>query len=146
MSKQDNSELHSEAAKLAKAAGHRYTTGRQQIVEAINSAGAPLTIEQIVSSNKDLAQSSVYRNIEPLKEAGIVKAITTGSDTRFELSDALSHHHHHMICNSCDSITGFELSHKLEEALHKELSKAAGKAGFSTASHTLDIHGTCSKC
>ncbi len=143
----DISELNTKAAELAKEAGHRYTTGRQQIVEALNQLSKPVSIEEILETDSSLAQSSVYRNIEALKEAGVVKAIAAGSDTtRFELSDTLSHHHHHMICNNCNSINGFELSAKLEAALHKELDKAASRSGFSSESHILDIHGLCGSC
>ena len=143
----NKSDLHSRAAELAKTAGHRYTQGRQELVEALNKLGKPVTIEEVLDTNSGLAQSSVYRNIEALKDAGVVKSITINSDTtRFELSDALSHHHHHMICDSCHSITGFELSEKLEKALHKELHRAAEAGGFDPKSHVVDIHGVCSKC
>lgn len=143
----DTKDLHSEAAKLAKTAGHRYTAGRQQIVEALGRLSRPVTIEEILSTDSGLAQSSVYRNIDALREAGIVKAIALGSEiTRYELSDALSHHHHHMICTNCNSITGFELSETLEKALNRELHEATADSGFNAKSHVFDVHGVCSAC
>ena len=48
----------------------RYTRLRRALIETMAGAGRPLTIPEILRTNPGLSQSSAYRNITVLIEAG----------------------------------------------------------------------------
>ena len=125
----------------------RYTTNRRKLIGILQEATKPITINQILESNSDLAQSSVYRNLAVLEQAGLVVRIITNDDhARYELAEHILDHHHHIICSPCGEILDFHLSAKIEKALEESLQKIADDFGFSIDRHRLDLLGTCGDC
>ena len=125
----------------------RYTTNRRQLIGILQEATKPITINQILESNSDLAQSSVYRNLAVLEQAGLVVRIITNEDhAHYELAEHILDHHHHIICSPCGEILDFHLSAKIEKALEESLQKIADEFGFSIDRHRLDLLGTCGDC
>ena len=125
----------------------RYTTNRRQLIGILQEATKPITINQILESNSDLAQSSVYRNLAVLEQAGLVVRIITNDDhAHYELAEHILDHHHHIICSPCGEILDFHLSAKIEKALEESLKKIADDFGFSIDRHRLDLLGTCGDC
>ncbi|MEM7143381.1 MAG: Fur family transcriptional regulator [Actinomycetota bacterium] len=140
-------ELHDEISALLRRADQRYTKGRRRLVNALKRGGQPLTIPQILALDAELAQSTAYRNLVVLEEAGVVTRIVTNDDfARFELAEQLTEHHHHLICSSCGDVRDFSLGGSTEASLDKALHKIADHAGFSVESHRLDLVGVCSSC
>lgn len=143
----NETELDDEVAALLRGADQRYTTGRRRLVAALQSGGGPLTITQILDTDATLAQSSVYRNLTILEDAGAVTRIVTRDDfARYELAEHLTHHHHHLICTSCGDVVDFSLTAATESALDKAFHHAAAEANFSIETHRLDLLGTCTDC
>lgn len=140
--------LHDDVATLLRSGDHRYTTGRRRVVSALNHAEGPLTIIEILELDSGLAQSSVYRNLAVLEEVGAVARIVThGDHARFELTEALTdHHHHHLICTNCGSVSDFELAADTESLLERAFAGVGESARFSIDGHRLDLLGTCSTC
>ena len=125
----------------------RYTTNRRKLIGILQEATKPITINQILESNSDLAQSSVYRNLAVLEQAGLVVRIITNEDhAHYELAEHILDHHHHIICSPCGEILDFHLSTKIEKALEESLQKIADDFGFSIDRHRLDLLGTCGDC
>ncbi len=125
----------------------RYTTNRRQLIGILQEATKPITINQILESNSDLAQSSVYRNLAVLEQAGLVVRIITNDDhAHYELAEHILDHHHHIICSPCGEILDFHLSEKIEKALERSLKEIADEFGFSIDKHRLDLLGTCEDC
>ena len=125
----------------------RYTTNRRKLIGILQEATKPITINQILESNSDLAQSSVYRNLPVLEQAGLVVRIITNEDhAHYELAEHILDHHHHIICSPCGEILDFHLSAKIEKALEESLQKIADEFGFSIDRHRLDLLGTCGDC
>ena len=125
----------------------RYTTNRRQLIGILKEATKPITINQILESNSDLAQSSVYRNLAVLEQAGLVVRIITNDDhAHYELAEHILDHHHHIICSPCGEILDFHLSEKIEKALERSLKEIADEFGFSIDKHRLDLLGTCEDC
>lgn len=142
-----NDELDDQITALLRSGDQRYTTGRRALVAALRSVGQPVTIPQILDAAVGLAQSSVYRNLVVLEEAGVVTRIVTNDDfARYELAEHLTEHHHHLICSSCGDVTDFLLADKDEAGLDKALHAIADDAGFAVETHRLDLVGTCSDC
>ena len=125
----------------------RYTTNRRKLIGILQEATKPITINQILESNSDLAQSSVYRNLAVLEQAGLIVRIITNDDhAHYELAEHILDHHHHIICSPCGEILDFHLSAKIEKALEESLQKIADEFGFSIDRHRLDLLGTCGDC
>lgn len=140
--------LHDDVASLLRTGDHRYTTGRRRVIAALNEADGPVTILRILELDTGLAQSSVYRNLGILEEVGAVVRIVTHDDhARYELAEALTdHHHHHLICTDCGSVTDFQLTPDTESTLDKAFSRVARRAGFQIEGHRLDLIGMCTAC
>lgn len=140
--------LHDDVAGLLGSGDHRYTTGRRQVIAALSEAEGPVTIPEILELDRDLAQSSVYRNLTILEEVGAVTRIVTHDDhARFELAETLTdHHHHHLICTNCGSVADFELTAATEKSLGRAFESAASSADFTIEGHRLDLIGTCGDC
>ncbi len=137
---------HHVATKLAEI-GQRFTAGRRAIVESLTHAQRPLSIPEILERADGLAQSSAYRNLTVLENAGVVvRVITTDEWARFELSEDLTGHHHHMVCSVCGAVDDVRIPDKIEEELDAALERVASKAGFAMAHHRLDVVGVCRAC
>ena len=140
-------ELDDEINALLRRADQRYTKGRRALVAALRSIGQPITIPQILEAGDGLAQSSVYRNLVVLEEAGVVTRIVTNDEfARYELAESLTEHHHHLICSSCGDVTDFSLGSRTEASLDKALHQIADAAGFTVEGHRLDLVGVCNDC
>jgi Fe2+ or Zn2+ uptake regulation protein len=140
-------DLHLEVAGRLRRAGQRYTSKRRAVVEIVNAAPKPLSIPEILSGHRGLAQSSLYRNLAVLEQARVVRRIVTGEDfARFELAEDLSEHHHHLVCSSCGAVQDVLLPSTLERRMEGALSQAAASAGFMPAAHRVDVIGTCRDC
>jgi len=141
------SDLHTEVAGRLRRAGQRYTSKRRAVVETLAAASQPLSIPQVLSTRRGLAQSSLYRNLAVLEQARVVRRIVTGEDfARFELAEDLSEHHHHLVCSNCGSVRDVSLPTTLERRMEGALTAVATNAGFTPAAHRLDVIGVCGDC
>ena len=71
---------------------------------------------EILAANEALPQSSAYRNVTALIEAGVVRRVTGVDDHgRFELSEDLAGHHHHLACARCGKVEDVVPSGRLEQ-------------------------------
>jgi Fur family transcriptional regulator, ferric uptake regulator len=141
------SDLHLEVAGRLRRAGHRYTSKRRTVVEVVKASPQPLSIPEIMTRRRGLAQSSLYRNLAVLEQSRVVRRIMTGEDfARFELAEDLSEHHHHLVCSNCGSVKDVSLPSNLERRMEGALTAAATSAGFTPAAHRLDVIGICGDC
>ena len=140
-------ELDRTATARLRHAGQRYTGNRMQLVHLLAESNRPLTIPEILRDKTEMPQSSVYRNLTVLEEAGLVQRITTSDEwARFELAEDLTEHHHHQICTSCGRVQDFTLPARLERSIDENLGKVAAENGFSMQHHRLDLIGVCATC
>ena len=141
------SDVHTTAAQRLRADGQRYTGSRRALVDLLEAADRPLTIADLLERDRGLAQSSAYRNLAVLERAGVVNRLVTNDEYgRFELTEDLTEHHHHLICTSCGHVEDFTVSPALERRLHEAVEEVQGGTGFSAAHHRLDLIGTCRAC
>lgn len=137
-------QLDAEVALRLAGADQRYTGLRRALVEALARAGRPLTMPEILRSRRGLSQSSAYRNISVLIDAGVARRVSGADDHgRFELAEDLSGHHHHIVCSSCGKVADVVPSPRLERALD-EAARAA--TGFEVTEHRFDLVGVCADC
>lgn len=140
-------ELHVTAEARLRDSEQRYTPNRQRIVDILAGAARPLTIAEVQAEGGDLPQSSVYRNIAVLEQAGVVRRVMAADEfARFELAEELTEHHHHLVCVSCGDVADFTMPPALERAVDRATATAAQAAGFEVHSHRLDLVGRCRRC
>jgi Fe2+ or Zn2+ uptake regulation protein len=134
------------AARL-EACGHRFSSARRELVDVLRRAGQPVRITDVLEGRPHLAQSSVYRNLAVLETAGVVRRIVTDDDyAHYELDEALTEHHHHLICSGCGTVTDTTLPSDVERRLDDALHEIAADAGFVIDHHRLDLIGRCRVC
>jgi Fe2+ or Zn2+ uptake regulation protein len=141
-------DLHGTARHRMAGAGHMYTRARRLIMDTLASMSGPATIPAILQAAPTLVQSSLYRNLAVLNDAGLVTRVDVGDDRAYyELSETVTDdHHHHMVCRSCRSVTDIALPRQTERALDRAFTAAAGDAGFDLEEHRVDLVGVCSSC
>ncbi len=140
-------DLHATTAARLGAVQQRYTPKRRALVDLLADAGQPLAIPDILTRGASLAQSSVYRNLVVLEQAGVVRRVVSTDDyARYELAEDLTEHHHHLICSSCGSIDDFTASSGFERTVAKALVEIAKDTGFDAQHHRIDLIGVCARC
>lgn len=143
----DHAVLHGAAAERVAALDQRYTASRRALVHALLEADRPLTITEILAGAKGMPQSSAYRNLTVLCEAGVARRLPGVDDLgRFELAEDLAGHHHHLQCTSCGTLLDFAASPQLERALVEAARRIAAETGYEITGHRLDFDGRCPHC
>lgn len=144
---ESSTELHQTADERLARDGQRYTSNRRALVDALRSAERPVTVFELLELIGGLAQSSAYRNLAVLEEAGVVHRLVTADDTaRFELSEDLTGHHHHLMCSVCGEVVDIEVPPGLEEQITELADEAGRRHGFRVEHHRLDLLGVCTRC
>jgi len=130
-----------------RAVGQRLTANRQALLDALTASARPLTIPEILEERPELAQSSVYRNLVVLEEADVVhRVVGTDEFARWELTEDLAGHHHHLICAECGRVEDVPASAGLERSVAAAAAAITRSTGFRTRHHRLDLVGVCESC
>lgn len=119
----------------------RATTPRMAILHILTNASAPLSPGEIIKNNPSLDKVSIYRTIDVFKKIGLVTSVTYGWKQRYELAAPFRPHHHHLVCNNCDTIEEIQ-----SEKLEKIISILADEHNFEISGHTFEVSGLCDKC
>jgi Fe2+ or Zn2+ uptake regulation protein len=135
------------ASRRLRGVGQRLTSNREALVDALEASPRPLTIPEILDACRGLAQSSVYRNLVVLEDAGIVhRVVGTDEFARWELAEDLAGHHHHLICSSCGRVEDIPASAGLERSVAAAAAAITRTTGFRTQRHRVDLVGLCRAC
>ena len=141
-----NAELHEAVGLRLRAIGQRYTPKRRALVEALVKARNPVAVPDL-ARRRALPQSSLYRNLAVLEQAGAVHRVMTHEEFgRYELAEDLTQHHHHLVCRSCGQVEDVTVAPSLERQVQRSLVDVEDRTGFSAVSHRLDLFGTCRNC
>ena len=140
-------QLHVGVGKRLAAIRQRYTGGRRVLVDALMGAGRPLTVAEIVDVRPALPPSTAYRNLAVLEQAAVVRRVQlSGEFARYELSEELTRHHHHLVCVDCGSVVDVTAPEGLEADVTAAAREVADALGFRLESHRLDLIGHCEAC
>jgi Fe2+ or Zn2+ uptake regulation protein len=125
----------------------RLTPNREAIIEVLVASPRPVTIPEVLAARSELAQSSVYRNLVVLEQAGVVHRLVTNDEfARFELAEDLVGHHHHLICSQCGTVEDVPPNARLEQSLRHAVDQVTRATGFRTQTHRIDLVGLCRRC
>lgn len=126
-------------------AGMKVTQQRTQVLQVLLSNTSPLTVDEIFkqlapeSDSADLV--TIYRILKKFEDSLLVNRLEFGDGiSRFELTLESGHHHHHVICRSCQKVETLHLCD-----LDKQI-KAVEALGYGQLSHRLDFFGLCKNC
>jgi Fe2+ or Zn2+ uptake regulation protein len=146
-------DVHRDVADRLGAVDQRYTPARRAIVETLAASGRPLTVPEIIGGDEPgsgrgpLPQSSAYRNLAVLLDAGVVHRLSgTDDHGRYELAEELAGHHHHLLCVACGRVDDVSAVPRLERALDDAARLAAEATGFEVTGHRIDLVGRCASC
>jgi Fur family ferric uptake transcriptional regulator len=141
-----SAELHEAVDLRLRTIGQRYTAKRRALVDAVEKASNPVAVPDL-ARRRGLPQSSVYRNLAVLEQAGVVHRVMTHEEFgRYELAEDLTQHHHHLVCRSCGAVEDVTVAPSLERQVQRSLVDVEDRTGFSAVSHRLDLIGTCRNC
>lgn len=129
---------------LLRDAALKATPGRLAILDVLKREKHPAAISDIYKKiGKKLNNVTVYRAVEDLVKAGIVRQINFGhSHAYYELIPDRSHHHH-IVCKGCGDIEDVEVcgTEKIEKKI------LGGSKKFKIiSSHSLEFFGVCKSC
>lgn len=141
-------DLHDTVAERLRDVGQRYTGGRRRLVELLAGADRPMTLPDLLRAAPGrIAQSSAYRTLTVLEQAGVVVRVAgTGDHARFELAEDIAGHHHHLVCTRCGTVTDVTVPDRLERAVDRALGEIVEGTGFRLEGHRLDLVGLCREC
>ena len=140
-------DVHYTADERLRRDGQRYTANRRVLIDALREADRPVTVLELIDGAPGMAQSSAYRNLSVLEDAGVVRRLVTADDTaRYELAEDLTGHHHHLICERCGSVIDIDVPAELEDGVTSFSSSIAKSHGFRIEHHRLDLIGICPAC
>ena len=123
---------------------YRSTPVREKLIELF-SKGLLLSVPDIqkllLSYKLSPNKTTIYREIEFLKENNLIQEIDFGDGKkRYERTDG--EHHHHLICTSCKNIDDVTLESDLDH--FEEKIKSTKK--FKVTRHSLEFFGLCLNC
>ena len=139
--------VHERIEQMLRFDRRRYTRRCRELVDVLVGSSRPLSADEVTKAGEGLSISTVYRTAGILTELGAVRSVA-GADgvSRFELSEALSAHHHHLLCRRCGVVFDYELPRALEEQLRAAALRVGRRAGFTGLAERFDIEGLCRKC
>ena len=129
---------------LSQERGLKLTPQRMVIFRILTEANQHITVDEVYKKAIEvypmLSLATVYRNMEQMTEAGLLKHLDLGRpsvryDTNLE-------EHHHFVCTKCGKVADVYLKN-IEYKVDDKRS-GLGKAKISTLD--LHLHGVCGEC
>jgi Fur family transcriptional regulator, ferric uptake regulator len=123
----------------------RLTRPRRLIFDEVFRIHGHVDAEEIATNlrapAKRVSRASVYRTLDLLAQAGLVKPVTLGGKQRFYEHVHTGEHHDHLVCIECGKIFEF-----YSEEIEKLQSKTCSANSFEPIQHMMTIYGRCAKC
>ena len=134
-----------ELIKCCKEQGLRITKGLKVIMNALDEAQLPLSLQEL-EVNPQIAEvcdrATVFRTLQRLEGIGLLRRLNfSHSGAKFSLNTGKAHKEY-LICRLCGEVKELKMScpvHQLEEKLSEENS-------YSAMTHELTFYGICRKC
>lgn len=143
--KQENNAPLSDFLAFMSRRGLNTTAQRRAIAEAFFELPGHHSLEEfyqhITKSDAGIGQTTVYRTLKLLCDAGLASEIHFGDGiTRYEVARP-DNHHDHMVCLGCGMVV--EIVDARIEKLQREL---ADEHGFTLTGHVHNLYGLCPDC
>ena len=137
-----------------KGCGYRITLGREAILKVLTTTDKHLSADdiymQIHPVYPNIGLTTIYRTLDILANLGIVHKFDFGDGrARYELTEGPKsvHHHHHLICTSCNRVIDYrEFIHEELELLRQTEKGLSKKYNFKITNHLIQFYGLCKEC
>jgi Fur family ferric uptake transcriptional regulator len=134
------------AQRVLSDSGHRTGQARRALVTLLDAqpcARSVLEIEDALRSGaRPIARASIYRILDELERLRLVQKVQVGGDmARYEPIRTGAGHHHHLVCDSCGTVTPFT-----DEGLESAIRKLSQRVPMHVAEHEIVLHGACEDC
>lgn len=128
--------------------GHRLTNQRKKILGLFEntSVSKHLSAEEIrrrlVEQGEHISFSTIYRTLHVMVEMSLLQEVGPVEGRKYyELSNPLSHKHHHLVCVQCGEIQEFDDSQVIGAAQQE-----TNLREFSFANCQFTVFGICPQC
>lgn len=133
-----------ESAETLRRAGHRVTSAKLLVMEALRHAGDHLSatsvIYQVRRDAPHVSESTVYRTLGALRDSRLISETTFGhGEVAYEWLEERPHHH--LVCSQCGVVD--ELSDEVVTGFAEQLSDVHG---FNADLQHLAVPGICAHC
>lgn len=122
----------------------RYTTQQRDMVKYIFSKHNHFDAEELIDEMKgegfQVSRATVYRTLNKLVHAGLLRRINLGERTVFEHDYGYSQHDH-LHCEKCDAMIEF-----LDPQIEPLIRSVCSQYGFYFTGHTFVVRGLCAAC
>lgn len=143
----EHSESWSANAQQVLAQNGRHTgQARKALLELLDSQTCALSAIEIEGSlresKRSVARASIYRILDELERLHLVQKVQVGHDiARYEPIRSGEGHHHHLVCDSCGTITPFT-----DDGLEDAIRKVSRRLPMDVAEHEIVLRGACQTC
>lgn len=126
-------------------AGYRLSEPRRRIVQLLGESNKPLTPQAIYHTLKEqgcqLGMVSVYRTLELLSNLGLTTIVYQPDGSAGYVTATLGHHHH-ILCQVCQTTIEFSGSEDLNDLIQR----VEAETNFQVRDHLLQLYGLCPEC
>ena len=120
--------------------GHRSTSPRRAVVNAIAGQNKHFTAEELREQLPGVGRATIYRSLRLLVESGVLcRVLLEEGDLHYQLSHR--GHHHHLLCVECGSSQDL-LGCDIEDLLQT----VSSAHEFQLSGHWLEVYGRCHDC
>ena len=128
---------------LLKGAGLRATAPRLMVLDALEGRRTAVSAQELHHELRTRAKApglaTIYRTLQALAEAHEADTFTRDGEVTYRLCG--THHHHHLVCESCGSVQEVEAAE-----VESWVKNVARRSGFVVTGHTADVYGVCRDC
>lgn len=122
----------------------RFTPQRRDMVRYIFSKHNHFDADELIDELKDagfrVSRATVYRTLDKLVDAGLLRRINLGSRTVYEHDYGYAQHDH-LLCEQCGTMIEFQ-----DPQIEKLISDVCQQNHFQYQGHTFVIRGMCAAC
>jgi Fur family ferric uptake transcriptional regulator len=123
----------------------RMTPERQSVLEVILSREGHFDADELLRfirrRNKRVSRATLYRTLDHLREAGLVKMHRFGRGHALFEHTYGRQHHDHMVCDACGRVIEF-----VNEEIERLQEEMCRKHRFHSTNHVMQIFGICWEC
>ncbi|HVU06603.1 MAG TPA: transcriptional repressor [Candidatus Paceibacterota bacterium] len=122
-------------------AKRKVTKARIHILTALSHFDRPVSIKELRRSVQKHDTATLYRTLETLLKAKLVRKIDIGSTEALYETNIGRPHHHHITCTACGAMESVDACAPMPSA-----NSLAMKRFAEITDHTLEFFGICKRC
>lgn len=146
MSSAQSNRWAARAERTLRESGHHSGQARRALLELLDAQPCALSAleieDELRSGKRPVARASIYRILDQLERLHLVQRLQVGQEmARYEAIRTGEGHHHHLVCESCGSVTPFT-----DDSLEDAIRKVSRRLPMRVAEHEIVLRGACRVC